>query len=226
VLTVRITRVPLSEVIEEIGRQTGAEIRGQLRESREVSADFEAVPLPEALHRLLGSQNFALVYGDGGHLKVLKLLGGPQAGGVMSSTPTATPLAAVTTTVGAVSPAAFIAYLDRPVPVPVTGRLVPVLGTQNPTLRQLMEVGLHNEDATLRSEAVRAGLQSVEAEPELRAAVLGAVGNMEETTLVAILRGSAGERAEEVAMNVATQTRVGELRVKASAVLQALRSGS
>jgi hypothetical protein len=49
-----------------------------------------------------------------------------------------------------VSPAAFISYLDRPVPVPVAGRLVLVLGSPTPTLRQLMEVGLQNEDATLR----------------------------------------------------------------------------
>jgi hypothetical protein len=222
-LTVRLTRVSLTEVLDEIGRQTGAEIRGQVREPREVSADFDQVALPEAMHRLLGSQNFALVYSDSGQLKAVKLLGGPQEGGAPQG---ASVVSVSTTTQPQVSPAALISYMDRPAPVAVTPRLGQVLGTQTPTLRQLMEVGLHNEDPTMRSEAVRVGLQAVEAEPELRAAVLAAVGGMEDSTLVAILRGSAGERAEEVATNVATQTRVGELRVKASSVLQALRNGS
>ena len=78
-LTVHLVKAPLAWVVEEIGRQTGADIRGELREQREVSADFEASPLPEALHRLLGEQNFALVYGREGRLRALKLLGGPQA---------------------------------------------------------------------------------------------------------------------------------------------------
>ena len=78
-LTVHVVKAPLAWVVEEIGRQTGAEIRGELREQREVSADFEASPLPDALHRLLGQQNFALVYGRAGGLRAIKLLGGPQA---------------------------------------------------------------------------------------------------------------------------------------------------
>ena len=78
-LTVHVVKAPLAWVVEEIGRQTGADIRGELREQREVSADFKDSPLPEALHRLLGDQNFALVYGREGRLRALKLLGGPQA---------------------------------------------------------------------------------------------------------------------------------------------------
>src|SRR5262249_58053695 len=43
-LSVHVTGVPLSEVLAEVGRQSGAEIRGQLRETRDVQADFETVP--------------------------------------------------------------------------------------------------------------------------------------------------------------------------------------
>jgi len=74
-LTVRLTRAPVWEVLEEIGRQSGAEIRGEPAEAGEISADFEAVPIAEALDRLLGSQNFTLVYGDNGKLKIVQLLG-------------------------------------------------------------------------------------------------------------------------------------------------------
>jgi len=76
-LTVRVTRVPVDEILGQLGKQSGAEIRGEVRDRHEITAEFEDVPLPEALHRLLGEQNFALIYGDGGRLKTVRLLGGP-----------------------------------------------------------------------------------------------------------------------------------------------------
>src|SRR2546425_10340809 len=90
-LTVRLSGVPNSEVLEELARQSDAEIRGQLREPREVTADFDSVPLPEALARLLGEQNFALVYGKGGRLKAVRLLGGSEAAAEASASRTTTP---------------------------------------------------------------------------------------------------------------------------------------
>src|ERR1051326_1203772 len=74
-LTVRLAKAPLADVLDEVARQTGAEVHGELRAPHEVTAEFDTVPLPEALHRLLGDQNFALVYGTGGRLRVVKLLG-------------------------------------------------------------------------------------------------------------------------------------------------------
>ena len=78
-LTVRVTRVPVDEILGQLGQQSGAEIRGEVRDRHEITAEFEDVPLPEALHRLLGEQNFALIYGDGGRLKTVRLLGGSLA---------------------------------------------------------------------------------------------------------------------------------------------------
>src|SRR5207244_888588 len=43
-LTVRLTSVPVTDVLDELGRQAGAEIRGQVRDLRAVSVEFEAVP--------------------------------------------------------------------------------------------------------------------------------------------------------------------------------------
>src|SRR5207244_494026 len=53
-LTVRVTRVPVDEILGQLGKQSGAEIRGEVRGRHEITAEFEDVPLPEALHRLLG----------------------------------------------------------------------------------------------------------------------------------------------------------------------------
>src|SRR5881296_3446012 len=90
-LTVRLTSVPVTDVLDELGRQAGAQIRGQVRDLRAVSVEFEAVPLADALHRLLGDQNFALVYGHEGRLKSVRLLGGPQAVPAAPATAAASP---------------------------------------------------------------------------------------------------------------------------------------
>jgi hypothetical protein len=216
-LTVRLDKVPLADVLADIGQQSGAEIRGTLRESREVTAEFESVPLSEALSRLLGDQNFALVYGKEGRLRAVKLLGGPQEGGV-SITPAPAAPPAVTQ-----APTDIRELLANHPPVPVHGRLAQALGTSSATLQQLMELGLHNEDATVRAEALRAGVQTLEGEPVLRQAVIGMLNSFDDAALGSLLRGAAGENAEEVAMQVLTQSRAPEVRVKASSVLQKLR---
>lgn len=212
-LTVRLDKVPIADVLSDIGQQSGAEIRGSIREPREVSAEFEAVPLSEALHRLLGDQNFALVYGKEGRLRAVKLLGGPTAGFAVMPT-----LAPPLKTSGDIRD-----LLVNHAPVPIHGRLAQALGSDTATLQQLMELGLHNEDATVRAEALRAGVQTVEGEPGLRQAVISMLNSFDDAALGSLLRGAAGDHAEEVAQQLLTQSRAPEVRVKASSVLQKLR---
>jgi len=218
-LTVRLTGMPNSEILEELARQSGAEIRGQVREPREVTADFESVPLPEALARLLGEQNFALVYGKGGRLKAVRLLGADQ---VAAGAPTTTTLPAAP---GPPFPGSLPELIDRHPPVPVTGQLADALGAQSATLRQLLDLSLHHGDAAVRAEAVRTGLATVEAEPELRSAVIGELNNADNAFLGTLLRASASAQAEDVAMQVLRDSRAAEIRVKALSVLQRLRAG-
>lgn len=221
-LTVRLSRVPVGDVLAEVGRQTGAEIRGQPREAREVSAEFDDVPLPEALNRLLAGQNFALVYGDGGKLRAVKLLGAPLG----SSTATSGLLPAIPTTTIAptpISPLMLVQLFERHPPIPIAGKLRDAVGTDTATFMQLIDVGLHNEEPLVRLEAIRATIQAIEAEPELRAGLLGAVSGMDQTEVVGIIRSAAGERAEEITMNVASQARNTEVRARASTLLQQLR---
>src|SRR5438552_14070691 len=76
-LSVRLEKVPLEDVLAELGRVSGAEIQGAPREPRDITAQFDDVPLPEALHRLLGDQNFMLKYGEADRLRMIELFRGP-----------------------------------------------------------------------------------------------------------------------------------------------------
>ena len=75
----------------------------------------------------------------------------------------------------------------------------------------------------MRAEAVRTGLATVEAEPELRSAVIGELNNADSALLGALLRAS--EQAEDVPTQVWRDSRAAEIRVKALSVLQRLRAG-
>jgi hypothetical protein len=63
-LTAQFTATPLRQVMEEVSRVSGAQVRW-LRgraEERPVSAGFTDLPLPEALRRILGETDFLLFY--------------------------------------------------------------------------------------------------------------------------------------------------------------------
>src|SRR6266478_9029489 len=133
-LTVRLTGAPVTDVLDELGRQAGAEIRGQVRDPGEVSAEFEGVPLAEALHRLLGDQNFALVYGNEGRLKSVRLLGGPQT--AVAAVPASA--AAAAPPAGQPSPGIVDAFAKH-APIAVAGHLGEALGGNEASLLQLFD---------------------------------------------------------------------------------------
>jgi hypothetical protein len=62
-LTAHISSLPLHQVMEEVSRLSGAEVLwlGQ-EEEEQISAEFSAIPLAEALRQLLGEKNFMLFY--------------------------------------------------------------------------------------------------------------------------------------------------------------------
>jgi hypothetical protein len=78
-LTVHAEGAPLADVVREIGRQSGAEVVGEVRKPRAVRQSLDRVPLVDALVRLLGEQNFTLRYGPEGKLRTIHLLGEPLA---------------------------------------------------------------------------------------------------------------------------------------------------
>jgi hypothetical protein len=62
-LTAQVTTTPLSQVLSEMSRLSGARIvwLGQ-PDTRQVSVTFTALPVTEAIERVLGANNFLLVY--------------------------------------------------------------------------------------------------------------------------------------------------------------------
>src|SRR5207244_5752847 len=197
-LSVRLEGVPLEEVLAELGRVSGAEIQGAPREPRDITAQFDDVPLPEALHRLLGDQNFMLRYGEGDRLRTIALFGGPQEPRDASSTsPAAGSAGSRSPAAGSTMPqsvAVAISALDRHPPVAVTGRLAEALGGNTATFRQLLNAAMQQQDAGVRTDALRASLQAFDAEPELRSSVLRALGGVDDAALGQLLRGVAGTR--------------------------------
>jgi hypothetical protein len=220
-LTVRVTDVPLSDVLQELSRQSGAEIRGDLREARTVTVDFEKVPLPQALARLLPDQNFALVYGKNGRLERIRLIGGTA-----DST-------ALTVAVAPVSPpeepsdplARLTDLIERHPPVPVDGVLANALGSGRATLDQLIDLSLHDEDESVRTEALHAGLATLDREPDFRAAVIEEFKKIDSGVLTAMLRGSGSDHAEDAAMQMFGSGGSPDVRLKLSSIVQRLRAG-
>jgi hypothetical protein len=224
-LTVRLVAVPVEEVLAEIGRQSGAQIVGTPKEPRGVSTEFEKVPLTEALHRLLGDENFALVYGEGDRLKAIKLLGPPQqapAGATRVSSQVAAPAQTPPTTVP-VNPLALGELLMRKEPIPVSGRLAEALGTDQAQIMQLLDAGLRNDDPAVRAEAVQTGLQAIESDASIAPALAATVSGMNENDLVNMVRSMGSDHAEEFLLHAAARARTSELRLKAQQVLQHYR---
>lgn len=83
-LTVIAESVPLSDLLSEISRQTGLEVRGATGLNRIVSARFSDLPLGDAVARLLPGTSFAMMESpapDGAkHLTVIILGGSPNGG--------------------------------------------------------------------------------------------------------------------------------------------------
>jgi hypothetical protein len=212
-LTVHVAGTPVLEVLAEIGRQSGAEIRGMVREAREISAQFDEVPLPQAMFRLLGDQNYALVYGEGGRLRAIRLLGGSGEAVVISAPP-----------VEVRQSKDLAPLLDRQ--IPATGPVADALKSPMVTLKQLGELWLQTDDTGLRDETASNGIQAMESETDMRNSLVDFAQSYSDVELANLLRGLAGPRAEELAAFVISQTRVTELHMKAAAVLRVLQSGS
>ena len=218
VVSVRVLDMALAEVLGEIGRQSGAAIRGQVREARRVSADFEDVPLPDALQRLLGDQNFLLVYDAGHRPRMVELLGLPaEALPAVADTAKSQPEPEL-------SSEDALRLLDRHPAVLLKAELKEALGVEAMSLKQLLDTSLNHAEKPVRAEATRTLLAAIKADGELRSALFSALAPMDETALGALVRRMAGDRAQEALFYLATQAWGSGLRNVAVTLLQQLQA--
>jgi len=228
-VTLRVHLVPVRQILDELAHQSGADIRGQVRQPRPVSVEFEDVLLTDALTRLLGEQNFTLTYDDDGHLKSVELLGGPEApvahdilpaagtgSGQKKWPPTQEARDALEN---------LEAFSRRPEPVRVSGRLADALGTSTPTLGQLLEATSHHDDPRVRERAIMAVLRTLESDPQTRSALVTAIDAFDDQRLLTVVNETARdpEHAEMFVARIARGARQSEIRARAGAVLQQLQ---
>src|SRR5262249_47624987 len=207
-LTVRVTGVPLDDLLNAIADQSDAEIRGSVLAPRDVTTDFENVPVQDGLHRILGDQNFLLTYRQDGTLRTLALLGGPEE---------APPSTRV------VKAGATLAELmQRSVPVIPGTKVARFLGHDSATLQQLGDVMRGQDDVRLRMEAMRAGVNGIDSQQDLRDATVKALQGADDAVIQSVARGLAGDRARETVSQIATLSRTPEIRTRMLEVLKSM----
>ncbi|HEV7730967.1 MAG TPA: hypothetical protein VGR62_02350 [Candidatus Binatia bacterium] len=212
-LTVRVNAMSLDDVLQRFATATGAEIRGGVATPRDVSVEFEDVPVQDGLARLLGDQNFMLTYRDG-KLSRLTLLGGALDA----------PVTKVVKTEhgggGSETPQTFAQLIQsRTVEVTPGGRLSRFLGKDSATLQQLIDIGLRNDDRAVRTEAMRMSIQAIDGQPDLQTATVEAIGAMDDNQLMGMFRATARDHTKEVLSQMATMLRTNELRTRSLRLL-------
>jgi hypothetical protein len=218
-LGVRARDVSATEVVAAVAVATGAAVHGRVGTDRRLSVEFDALPLNEALPRLLGPESFALRYGADGRLVAIELQGGPVAEAPGPPTPP-DPRAA------ADAPAALLAAFANHGLVAVDGRLAAAFGASHVAFADVADAALRDTDPALRAAAMAAVLGTIEADGELRPRLLSALAAVGDRDVASALRAVAGARAEEVTVFVAERADDAALRARAASVLRGLRGGS
>jgi hypothetical protein len=222
-LSVQAEEVSLAEVLRAISAETGIEVRGELASAPLVSVDFELAPFPEAFRRVLGEQSYLLVYGGGEKPRRLQLLGAAAEAGVPPE-----PLAADAAATSEAAPVEAVSANAPPMPGslrrhPLAPRLARAIGSDSGNFNQLVELAARTDDLALRRDAIRRGIGILDAEPELRTAVMATVQRSSPEQLARYLVFAAGPRAETVAAAIAEVVDEGPPRDRANAVVRQLQ---
>ena len=194
-LSASIQGLPLDDVLRAVSAETGLRFGGAPLDERDVFKRFSDVPLAEALRRLIGRQNFTLVYGADGEPKRVKLLGGPlPAVAPGSKTPLAEP---------------FQVLLVRQPPVAVSDSLARALRAgQGPLALTRVLQALRSDDAAIRGEVVAIFLRALQSRPELLRSFLA----LDDRKVATLARSWGGAHAADALALVAA--RAGHLGVR------------
>ena len=224
-LTLHAHDTPVTAILDEVKRQSGAELRGQAAVAS-VTIDLDAVPLREALERLLGPRSFTLTYGENGRLKAIELRGGPQAAPVAGEERKGPPSAPgrkemwdgvvrVFNNRGHVTMAPRLAEMTAP-----------FMGVEKNGFVVLFRVAAGSQDQGMRRQAWRDGIRAVESDIDMRNALVAAVGMMDDAELTVFARALAAQTpdgAEDLAKLVLRNSSTPEIEARARGVLRQLR---
>jgi hypothetical protein len=222
-VTLDVRDLPRAELLRALAAASGFELRGTVEDDAPVTVRVDDEPLPDALRRVLGEQSFLVSYGAGGAPRVVELLGASGERVVATSAsapaePSAEAPARVSNEAGGAPP---LPGSRRP--HPVNGRVAGALGKQEASFDELVALAARTDDAALRRAAVEQGLAVLQAEPELREAVLATVNRAPPQILARYVVVAAGPRAEALAASIAEA--IGPRgRDKAAAVIRAVRA--
>lgn len=225
-LTAHFEQVPLADALAAIAQAGGGVVRGTVRTPRDVTSEFDAMPLTDALPRLLGAQNFTLSYAKDGRLLAIVLIGGPEAGkpDVVATSPTTT-----TTSTLPAKPAfplelsrAFTKH--RPVKLPEGGTLNGQFEGDTASFPELLEVATLDDDGTMRAQATQVVLSSLEREARLRRAFLRTLYRLDQPALESIMTGDTGQRFREIVEYLSVHSRDANLQRKATVVLDQINA--
>jgi hypothetical protein len=168
----------------------------------------------DAVTRGLGGvESWMLTIGHDGRLRAITILGRPTA-------PPATEPPPIEPRVPR---RVELPPLDRPISLPPGGVLARIVGGTTVTARQLADLALRREDAEIRAEAVRAGVEAMMSDPSLEAALLGALDGVDDAGLARAVRGIAGEATDGLLSLVAERARGRPLGRRAARVLERVR---
>ncbi len=221
-LTLRAHDTPVAEIVDVLKQKSGAEVRGTLPNGS-ASAEIDAMPLGEALARVLGERSFTLTYGEDGRLKIIELKGGPVA-----TRPSTAPASRHGDRDAGKGPARWQAIANTFTdagPVPVSGLLRQVAGTDTASWDFVLRM-TNAKDRTVRTEAIRTGVRGVEDDADMRESLLGILRSMDDqelTTFVRALAGSINDDPEWIIKEIARASRTAEVRSRAHDVVRQLR---
>jgi hypothetical protein len=215
--------VPVADAIQQIATATGGELRGGVRQPRVVTLELHAVPLEEALGRLLGQQNFTVRYGEGGRVKTIALEGGPEAPPKPKDTPTA---AGEPTKEEPKFPIVLSRMFLRHRPIKLSEPLAERFGQEKASMPELLEIAMDDEDGISRSLASQAVLSALEKEGRYRRSFLRSLHQLDPEEMSGLATGPNGERLVQLLEFLSAHSREPTLQKKAGVVLEQMQDAA
>jgi hypothetical protein len=160
-ITADLRDVPRDEAVAALARATGVVFRGDLHDRDAVQARLRGASFREAVARVVGGQNFTIVYDAGGHPRRVDLWGMPRV-------PTRTPARPAS------APQGFATLVTRHPPVDLPPVLAQALGMPRSGLPWVLRGGLRHHDPAVAAAAAALFVRQVARDPSLRGAFLRA----------------------------------------------------